>query len=77
MIWWKFMIAIFIGFIFGYILAYIVIYINTIGTIIRDISDPENPRFRLEFNEDPDECLKGSMVRFKIVDGHLPSVSQD
>ena len=74
---WRMIIACLIGFIFGMIAHAIVNRVKTIGVIVRDISDPESPKFRFEFDMEPDECINGSTVRFKVVDGHLPSISQE
>lgn len=74
---WHLILACLIGFIFGIISHSIINRVKTIGIIIRDISDPDNPRFRFEFEMEPDECINGQSVCFKIIDDKLPSISQD
>ena len=74
---WRLIIVCFIGYIFGLITHAAINRVKTVGIIRRDISDPDNPKFRFEFDMEPDECISGRSVRFKIIDDKLPSISQD
>ena len=73
---WRMIIACLIGFIFGMIAHAIVNRVKTIGVIVRDISDPESPKFRFEFDMEPDECINGSTVRFKANSVQIPILLQ-